>query len=66
MIPTEKVQALVAKHDALEKELQEAREVILQLFNVSGMMHPTLYRKVIVELKKLPLSEQPIDVRESS
>jgi len=57
---------LYVKIDALEKELQEAREVILQLFNVSGMMHPTLYRKVIVELKKLPLSEQPIDVRESS
>jgi len=59
-------QWMIKQIDALEKELQEAREVILLLFNVSGMMHPTLYRKVIVELKKLPLSEQPIDVRESS
>ena len=51
--------------DELQEELKHSRELILQLFNVSGgMMHPTLYRKVIVELKKLPLSEQPIDVRE--
>jgi len=64
--PTFETNGLYVKIDALEKELQEAREVILLLFNVSGMMHPTLYRKVIVELKKLPLSEQPIDVRESS
>ena len=52
--------------DELQEELEHSRELILEMYNASGLMHPNLYRKVIVELKKLPLSEQPIDVRESS